>query len=55
MVMFSATISREVMDIGWLYQRDNVELTVEPVQDSQPRIRQYMLETVGRQKMADLC
>ena len=51
MVMFSATISREVMDIGWLYQRDNVE----PVQDSQPRIRQYMLETVGRQKMADLC
>ena len=55
MVMFSATISREVMDIGWLYQRDNVELTVEPVQDSQPKIRQYMLETVGRQKMADLC
>lgn len=55
MCMFSATISREVMDIGWLYQRDNVELTVEPVQDSQPKIRQYMLETVGRQKMADLC
>ena len=55
MVMFSATISREVMDIGWLYQRDTVELTVEPVKESQPKIHQYMLESVGRQKLADLC
>ena len=54
MVMFSATISREVMDIGWIYQRDTVELTVEPVQDSEPRISQYMIESVGRQKLADL-
>ena len=28
MCMFSATISREVMDIGWLYQRDPEEITV---------------------------
>ena len=55
MVMFSATISREVMDIGWLYQRDNVELTVEPVKESEPKITQYTLESVGRQKLADLC
>lgn len=54
MVMFSATISREVMDIGWIYQRDTVELTVDPVQDSEPKITQYMLESVGRQKLADL-
>ena len=54
MVMFSATISREVMDIGWLYQRDTVELTVEPVQDNEPKISQYMIESVGRQKFADL-
>lgn len=54
MVMFSATISREVMDIGWLYQRDNIEITVEPVQDNQPKIRQFMLESTGRQKFADL-
>ncbi|MCI8650683.1 MAG: DEAD/DEAH box helicase [Anaerotruncus sp.] len=54
MVMFSATISREVMDIGWLYQRDTVELTVEPVKDSEPKITQYMLESTGRQKLADL-
>ena len=54
MVMFSATISREVMDIGWLYQRDTVELTVAPVQDSEPKIAQYMIQSVGRQKFADL-
>ena len=26
--MFSATISREVMDISWVYQRDPEEITV---------------------------
>ena len=31
MGMFSATISREVMDISWVYQRDPVEITVKPV------------------------
>ncbi len=52
--MFSATISREVMDIGWLYQRDPVEITVQPVQDSMPKITQYSLETTGRNKLPDL-
>src|SRR5699024_1218516 len=28
--LFSATISREVMDIAWVYQRDPVEITVRP-------------------------
>ena len=27
--MFSATISREVMDISWMYQRDPEEITVQ--------------------------
>lgn len=54
MVMFSATISREVMDIGWIYQRETVELTVEPVKESQPKITQYAIESAGRQKLADL-
>ena len=31
-LMFSATISREVMDIGWLYQRDPEEITVLPIE-----------------------
>ncbi len=52
--MFSATISREVMDIGWLYQRDPVEITVQPVEQSMPKIRQYSLLTTGRDKLADL-
>lgn len=52
--MFSATISREVMDIGWLYQKDAEEITVQPKQESQPKITQYMLETSGRNKLSDL-
>lgn len=52
--MFSATISREVMDIGWLYQRDAEEITVQPVLESAPKIDQYMMLTTGRNKLADL-
>lgn len=52
--MFSATISREVMDIGWLYQRDPVEITVQPVEASAPKITQYTLATTGRNKLADV-
>ncbi len=52
--MFSATISREVMDIGWLYQKNAAEITVQPLLDSQPKITQYMLCTTGRNKLADL-
>ena len=49
--MFSATISREVMDIGWLYQRDPEEITVLPVQDSEPKIDQYSIQCIGREKI----
>ena len=52
--MFSATISREVMDIGWLYQRDAQEISVQPVLESQPKIHQYKLLTTGRNKLADV-
>ncbi|GHU78833.1 hypothetical protein FACS1894191_0340 [Clostridia bacterium] len=52
--MFSATISREVMDVGWLYQRDPVEITVQPIEDSMPKISQYSLLTTGSDKLADL-
>ena len=52
--MFSATISREVMDIGWLYQHTAEEITVQPKEESQPKITQYMLETSGRNKLSDL-
>ena len=52
--MFSATISREVQDIGWLYQHNAEEITVQPREESQPKITQYMLETSGRNKLSDL-
>lgn len=54
LAMFSATISREVMDIGWLYQRDAEEITVEPIKDNMPKIKQYSLLTTGRNKLADM-
>jgi len=39
--LFSATISREVMDVSWKYQRDEVEITVEPKKQDRPDIDQY--------------
>lgn len=52
--MFSATISREVLDIGWLYQHNAAEVDVQPVQESSPKIAQYKLLTTGRDKLVDL-
>ena len=52
--MFSATISRPVMDIGWLYQRDPVEITVLPVEENKPKILQYGIEATGTKKIFDL-
>ena len=52
--IFSATISREVLDIGWLYQHNAAEVDVQPVQESSPKIAQYKLLTTGRDKLADL-
>ena len=52
--MFSATISREVLDIGWLYQLDTVELVVEPVAESKPRITQYCIKCSGRERIETL-
>ncbi len=51
--MFSATISREVMDISWVYQRDPVEITVRPVEDSKPDIVQYRIDLDGRDRKLD--
>ncbi|WP_186567134.1 DEAD/DEAH box helicase [Lawsonibacter celer] len=51
--MFSATISREVMDISWVYQRDPVEITVRPVEDSKPDITQYRIDLDGREQKLD--
>ena len=41
--LFSATISQEVMTVQWMYQRDEVEITVEPKQEDRPDIDQFSL------------
>ena len=41
--LFSATISQEVMTVSWMYQRDEVEITVEPKKDDRPDIAQYSI------------
>ena len=51
--LFSATLSREVLDISWLYQTDAEEITVERSDRSKPKIAQYYLESVGSQKAKD--
>ena len=42
--LFSATISREVMDIAWVYQRDAVEITVQAQDENKPDIQQFRME-----------
>ncbi len=51
--MFSATISREVMDISWVYQRDPVEITVQADLQNKPDIDQYRIR-VDRSAKAEL-
>ncbi len=41
--LFSATISQEVMTVSWMYQRDEVEITVEPKKEDRPDIDQFCL------------
>ena len=43
MGLFSATISQEVMTVSWMYQRDEVEITVRPEAEERPDIDQYAL------------
>ena len=42
--MFSATISREVMDISWVYQRDAAEITVREDEQNKPDIKQFRMD-----------
>ena len=49
--LFSATISREVMDIAWVYQRDPVEITVRADEQNKPDILQYRLDVTVNEKL----
>ena len=48
--LFSATISQEVMTVSWMYQRDEVEITVEPKQEDRPDIDQFSLSCTPLEK-----
>ena len=48
--LFSATISQEVMTVSWMYQRDEVEITVEPKQEDRPDIDQFSLTCTPLEK-----
>ena len=50
MGLFSATISQEVMTVSWMYQRDEVEITVEAKQQDRPDIDQYSLTCTPLEK-----
>ena len=52
--LFSATISREVMDISWVYQRDPVEITVQADENNRPDIQQYRIDLTDRSQKPDL-
>ena len=48
--LFSATISREVMDIAWVYQRDAAEITVREDEKNKPDIKQFRMEVAQNEK-----
>ena len=48
--LFSATISQEVMTVSWMYQRDEVEITVEPKREDRPAIDQFSLTCTPLEK-----
>ena len=48
--LFSATISREVMDIAWVYQRDAEEITVREDEQNKPDIKQFRMEVAMNEK-----
>ena len=48
--LFSATISQEVMTVSWMYQREEVEITVEPKKEDRPDIDQFSLTVTPLEK-----
>ena len=48
--LFSATISQEVMTVSWMYQRDEVEITVEPKREDRPDIDQFSMTVTPLEK-----
>jgi len=52
--MFSATMSRSVMDISWIYQRDPIEITVQEDEINKPLITQYSIDINGNARVGTI-
>lgn len=52
LALLSATISREVLDISWIYQRDPVEITVRPDEENRPDIKQVRIDLADHNQKA---
>ena len=50
--LFSATISEEVMTVSWMYQRDEVEITVKAEAQEKPDIDQFSMQVPPLEKTA---
>lgn len=48
--LFSATLSREVMDISWEYIPDAAEVEVAPLKEDMPQIRQFLIQVPEKDK-----
>lgn len=51
MGLYSATLSRDVLDISWIYQRDPEEIVVAAVAEDKPPIREYYLVANGGERI----
>lgn len=49
--LFSATMSQEVMTVSWMYQRDEVEITVKPESEERPDIDQFSVTVPALEKL----
>ena len=49
--LFSATMSQEVMTVSWMYQQDEVEITVKPEAEERPDIDQYSVTVPALEKL----
>lgn len=55
MGMFSATLSRDVLDISWMYQHQPVEVLVEATHVDKPDILQHYLVANGSERIDAIC
>ncbi len=54
LVMFSATTNQDVLTVSWKYQKDPIEIVVQPEAEDRPKITQYIIECEQKQKYESL-